>query len=143
MFREFKAFIARGNVIDLAVAVVIGAAFGRIVSSFVDDLVMPLLGMLTGGIDFANLFIDLSGGNYATLAEAQEAGAATLNYGLFIAAIFQFVIVAFAIFMVVRQYNRMRTPTTPTTKECQYCRTGVPIAATRCPACTSQLAAAA
>jgi large conductance mechanosensitive channel len=140
MFREFKAFIARGNVIDLAIAVVIGAAFGRIVSSFVDDLITPLLGVFTGGVDFSNLFIDLSGGNYATLADAQEAGAATLNYGLFVAAIIHFLIVAFAIFLVVKQYNRMRTPATSTTKECPYCRTGVPIAATRCSACTSQLA---
>ncbi|CAN5322873.1 large conductance mechanosensitive channel protein MscL [soil metagenome] len=140
MLQEFKAFIARGNVMDLAVAVVIGAAFARVVASFVDDVITPLLGLLTGGIDFSNLFIDLSGGSYATLAEAQEAGAATLNYGLLIAALIQFVIVAFAIFMVVRQYNRMRAPATATTKECQYCKTGVPIAATRCPSCTSQLA---
>jgi large conductance mechanosensitive channel len=139
VLKEFKAFIARGNVMDLAVAVVIGAAFGRIISSFVEDVVNPLLGVLTGGIDFSNLFIDLSGGNYATLAEAQEAGAATLNYGLLISAIIQFVIVAFAIFLVVRQYNKMRAPATATTKECPYCKTGVPIAATRCPACTSSL----
>jgi large conductance mechanosensitive channel len=140
MLKEFKAFIARGNVMDLAVAVVIGAAFARVVGSFVDDIINPLLGVLTGGVDFSNLFIDLSGGNYATLAEAKEAGAATLNYGLLIAALIQFVIVAFAIFLVVRQYNKMRAPATATTKECQYCKTGVPIAATRCPACTSQLA---
>lgn len=139
MLKEFKAFIARGNVMDLAVAVVIGAAFGRIISSFVEDVVNPLLGVLTGGIDFSNLFIDLSGGNYATLAEAQEAGAATLNYGLLISAIIQFVIVALAIFLIVRQYNKMRAPATATTKECPYCKTGVPIAATRCPACTSSL----
>jgi large conductance mechanosensitive channel len=140
MFKEFKAFIARGNVIDLAVAVVIGAAFARVVGSFVDDIVTPLLGLLTGGVDFSNMFIDLSGGGYATLAEAQDAGAATLNYGLLIAAIIQFLIVGFAIFMVVRQYNRMRAPQTATTKECQFCKTGVPLAATRCPACTSTLA---
>lgn len=140
MLNEFRAFIARGNVMDLAVAVVIGAAFGRIITSFVEDIVNPLLGVLTGGIDFSNLFIDLSGGNYATLAEAQEAGAATLNYGLLISAIIQFVLVALAIFLVVRQYNKMRAPATATTKECQYCKTGVPIAATRCPACTSTLA---
>jgi large conductance mechanosensitive channel len=140
MLNEFKAFIARGNVIDLAVAVVIGAAFARVVGSFVDDIVMPLLGLLTGGVDFSNMFIDLSGGGYATLAEAQEAGAATLNYGLLIAAIIQFLIVGFAIFMIVRQYNRMRAPATATTKECQFCKTGVPLAATRCPACTSTLA---
>ncbi len=139
MLTEFKAFIARGNVMDLAVAVVIGAAFGRIVSSFVDDLITPLLGVLTGGVDFSNLFFDLSGRGYATLAEAQEAGAATLNYGLFIAAIIQFLIVAFAVFLIIRQYNRMRAPATATTKECPFCRTGVPIAASRCPACTSQL----
>ncbi len=140
MLKEFKAFIARGNVMDLAVAVVIGAAFARIVNSFVEDLVNPLLGLLTGGVDFTNLFVTLGDGNYATLAEAKEAGAATLNYGLFISAIIQFIIVAFAIFLVVRAYNRMRAPATATTKECQFCKTGVPIAATRCPACTSQLA---
>lgn len=139
MVQEFKAFIARGNVMDLAVAVVIGAAFARVVASFVDDVITPLLGLLTGGIDFSNLFIDLSGGNYATLTEAQEAGAATLNYGLLIAAIIQFVIVAFAIFIVVRQYNKMRAPTTATTRECPYCRTAIPLIATRCPACTSDV----
>ena len=139
MLKEFRAFIARGNVMDLAVAVVIGAAFARVVSSFVDDVIMPVLGQVTGGVDFSSLFIDLSGGNYATLAEAQEAGAATLNYGLLIAALIQFLLVAFVIFLIVRQYNRMRAPAAVTTKECRYCRTAIPLSATRCPACTSDV----
>lgn len=140
MLSEFRAFIARGNVMDLAVAVVIGAAFARLVSSFVDDVIMPVLGLVTGGVDFSNLFINLSDGNYATLAEAQEAGALTLNYGLLIAALIQFLLVAFVIFLIVRRYNRMRAPAAVTTKECQYCRTAIPLTATRCPACTSEVA---
>jgi large conductance mechanosensitive channel len=113
MLKEFKAFIARGSVFDLAVGIVIGAAFGAIVKSFVDDLLMPILGIFTGGLDFTNLFVALDGGNYATLAAAQEAGAATLNYGLFINAVINFVIVAFALFLIIRQVNRMQEPEAP------------------------------
>lgn len=108
MLKEFREFAMRGSVIDLAVGVVIGAAFGRIVTSLVNDIIMPPIGLLLGGIDFSNMFITLSGGEYATLAAAQEAGAATLNYGLFVNTIIQFVIVAFAIFIVVKQINRLK-----------------------------------
>lgn len=110
MLKEFGDFVKRGNVMDLAVAVILGGAFGAIVKSLVDDILMPILSILTGGIDFSNLFIALDGGDYATLAAAQEAGAATLNYGLFINAIINFVIIAFAIFMIVRQINKMQKP---------------------------------
>jgi large conductance mechanosensitive channel len=108
MLKEFREFAMRGSVIDLAVGVVIGAAFGKIVTSLVNDIIMPPIGLLLGGIDFSNLFIMLSGGEYASLAEAQEAGAATLNYGLFINTIIQFLIVAFAIFLVIKQINRLK-----------------------------------
>lgn len=113
MFKEFKEFIARGNVFELAVGIVIGAAFGAIVKSFVDDLLMPVLGIFTGGLDFTNLFIALDGGNYATLAEAMEAGAATVNYGLFINAVINFVIVAFALFLIIREVNKMEKEEAP------------------------------
>jgi large conductance mechanosensitive channel len=113
MWKEFKAFIARGSVFDLAVGIVIGAAFTAIVASFVNDLLMPLLGLFTGGLDFSNLFIALDGGDYATLAEAMEAGAATLNYGLFINAIINFLIVAFALFLIIRQINKMQKEEAP------------------------------
>ena len=108
MLKEFRDFVARGNVFDLAVGIVIGAAFGAVVTSFVDDLLMPLLGLLTGGVDFSNLFIALDGNSYATLAEAQEAGAATFNYGLFINTIITFLVIAFAIFLVIRQVNKLQ-----------------------------------
>jgi large conductance mechanosensitive channel len=145
MWKEFKAFLQRGNVVDLAVAVVIGRAFGAIVTSFVDDILMPPIGLLLGRVDFANLFVDLSRGGYASLAAAQEAGAATLNYGLFLNAIINFVIVAFAVFLVVKALNRMKrkeepaAPAAPAAKECPYCFTEIAIQATRCPNCTSQL----
>jgi large conductance mechanosensitive channel len=113
MLKEFKEFIARGSVFDLAVGIVIGAAFGAIIKSFVDDLLMPLLGLFTGGLDFSNLFIALDGADYATLAEAMEAGAATINYGLFINAIINFIIVAFALFLVIRQVNKMKKEEAP------------------------------
>jgi large conductance mechanosensitive channel len=113
MFKEFKEFIARGNVFELALGIVIGAAFGAIVKSFVDDLLMPVLGIFTGGLDFTNLFIALDGGNYATLAEAMEAGAATVNYGLFINAVINFVIVAFALFLIIREVNKMEKEEAP------------------------------
>ena len=113
MLNEFKAFISRGNVIDLAVGIIIGAAFGKIVTSLVNDIIMPPIGLLLGGIDFSNLFITLSGGDYPSLAAAQEAGAATINYGVFINTVIQFVIVAFAIFIVVKQINRLKREQPP------------------------------
>ena len=140
---EFRQFIARGNVIDLAVGLVIGAAFATVVGSFVEDILMPPIGLALGGVDFSNLFITLSGGPYATLAEAREAGAATLNYGLFLNNVITFVIVAFAVFLVVRAYNRMRMPATvaPADAACPFCQIPIPLAATRCGHCTSQLPA--
>jgi large conductance mechanosensitive channel len=143
MFKEFKEFIMRGNVLDLAVAVIIGAAFGRIVTSFVNDIVMPPIGVATGKVDFSNLFIDLSGKHYETLDAAKKAGAATLNYGVFLNTIVDFLIVAAAIFLVVRQANKFKAkpaPVATTTKDCPFCATAIPIPAKRCPNCTSQLA---
>jgi large conductance mechanosensitive channel len=142
MFKEFKEFIMRGNVLDLAVGIVIGAAFGKIVTSLVTDIVMPPIGILLGKVNFSNLFIDLSGGHYPNLKAAQAANAATINYGLFVNTVVDFLIVAFVIFLVVKQANRMKrqpAPASPTTKECPFCRTAIPIQATRCPNCTSQL----
>ncbi len=144
MWKEFKAFIMRGNVIDLAVAVVIGGAFGAIVTSFVQDIIMPPIGLLLGKVDFSNLFISLDGQEYASLAAAKEAGAATLNYGLFINTLINFIIIALAIFLVIRAINRLtmkkaEAPAEPTTKDCPYCATAIPIKASRCPNCTSQL----
>ena len=142
MLKEFRAFIARGNVIDLAVAVIIGGAFGAIVSSFVKDIVMPLISLLTGGIDFTGWFIPLKPGTYATLKAAQEAGVATINIGVFVNAIITFLIVAFAMFRLVKSINAMKkkpAPADPTTKDCPYCFTSISIKATRCPNCTSEL----
>lgn len=144
MLKEFRDFIARGNVVDLAVAVIIGGAFGAIVSSFVKDIIMPVISLLTGGIDFANWFIPLKGGPYPTLQAAQAAGAATINIGLFLNAIITFLIVAFAMFLVVKSMNAMKkpapaAPAAPTTKDCPYCFTSISIKATRCPNCTSEL----
>jgi large conductance mechanosensitive channel len=147
MFKEFKEFALRGNVIDLAIGVIIGAAFGKIVTSFVNDILMPPIGLLLGNVDFSNLFINLSGQPYGSLEEAQAAGAATINYGLFINTVLDFIIVAFVIFLLVRQVNRMSRgreapPAEPTTRECPYCLSTVPLKATRCPHCTSELEAA-
>ncbi len=146
MLKEFRAFIMRGNVLDLAVAVIIGAAFGGIITSLVSDILMPPIGLLLGKVDFSNLYLDLSGGSYATLADAQAAGAATINYGVFLNAVINFIIVGFAIFVLVRQANKMKrrseAPAAATTKECPYCVSTIPIKATRCPQCTSQLAPA-
>ena len=142
MWKEFKQFITRGNVIDLAIGVIIGAAFGKIVTSFVNDILMPPIGLLLGSVNFTNLFITLSGEAYATLEEAQAAGAATINYGVFINTIIDFLIVAFVIFLLIKQVNRMRQPAPPaepTTKECPYCLSAIPIKATRCPHCTSEI----
>jgi large conductance mechanosensitive channel len=146
MWKEFREFIARGNVFDLAVGIVIGAAFTSVVQSFVNDVLMPPIGLATGGVDFSNLYLSLSGEPYASLAAAQEAGAPTLNYGVFINNILSFLIVAFVIFLLVKGYNRLReenesVPAEPTDKECPYCRFKIPIAATRCAHCTSDLAA--
>jgi len=147
MLKEFKDFAMRGNVVDLAVGVIIGAAFGAIVTSLVDDILMPVLGLILGNADFANLFVVLREGTvpgpYTTLALAQEAGAVTLNYGLFINAIVSFLIVAFAIFLLIRSINRIQReedspPEEPTTKDCPYCFSEISIKATRCPNCTSE-----
>lgn len=142
ILKEFKEFAIKGNVIDMAVGIIIGAAFGKIVSSFVTDVLMPPLGLLLGKMDFTNLFINLSSTSYQTLAEAKKAGAATLNYGIFINTIIDFIIVAFVVFLMIRQINRMKRepePQAPDTKACPYCVSKIPITATRCPHCTSQL----
>lgn len=142
MLEEFKKFAMRGNVVDMAVGIVIGAAFGKIVSSFVKDVLMPPIGKLMGGVDFSNLFINLSEGSYATLAAAQEAGAATLNYGLFVNTVLDFIIVAFAIFMVIKAMNKLKTeepPKAPNTKACLQCLSDIPIDAKRCKFCTSEV----
>ena len=144
MWQEFKKFIMRGNVFDLAVGIIIGGAFGKIVTSFVNDILMPPIGALLGKVDFSNLFISLTGEKYASLAAAQEAGAATINYGMFFNTILDFVIVAFVIFLLIRQVNKLKKEepaAAPTTKPCPYCKTDIPLAATRCPHCTSQLEA--
>lgn len=138
MLREFKEFVMRGNVLDLAVGFILGVAFGRVVTSFVNDIVMPPVGLVLGRVDFANLFISLTGERYPTLQAAKAAGAPTINYGLFINAIIDFIVVAFVIFLVVRQINRMRRES-PTNRECPYCASVIPLKATRCPNCTSQL----
>ena len=142
MLKEFKAFVMRGNVLDLAVAVILGAAFGKIVTSFTNDVLMPPLGLALGHVDMTNLFIDLSGRHYATLAEAKAAGAATINYGVFLNTIVDFLIVAFVIFLLIKQVNRLKGPVepeAPKTRECPECLTMVPALAHRCSACTSVL----
>jgi large conductance mechanosensitive channel len=145
MWKEFRDFAMRGNVIDLAIGVIIGAAFGKIVTSLVGDILMPPLGVVLGRVDFSNLFIDLSGKHYASIADAKTAGAATINYGLFINNIIDFLIVAFAVFLLVRQINRFlpkpAEPAPADAKDCVYCKTSIPKAATRCPHCTSELPA--
>jgi large conductance mechanosensitive channel len=143
MFKEFREFALRGNVLDLAVAVVLGAAFGKIITSLVDDVLMPPLGLLFGGVDFRELFIDLSRRGYATLAEAQAAGAPLIRYGQFLNTIVAFLIVAFAIFLLVRQLNRffVKPAAAPATRDCPYCLSSIPLKASRCAHCTAQLAA--
>lgn len=146
MIKEFKEFISRGNVIDLATAVVIGAAFGKIVDSLVKDVIMPPIGLLLGKVDFSNLYLPLSTERYPSLAEAQAAGAPTINYGLFLNQVVSFLIVAFAIFLIIKQVNRFRRttpPPAPTEKSCPYCLMTVPLAATRCGHCTSDIGAVA
>lgn len=144
MFKEFKAFLMRGNVLDLAVAVIIGGAFGKIVSSLVSDIIMPPIGLLLGKIDFSNLFINLSGTVFSSLKAAKDAGAPTINYGLFLNTLIEFVIIAFVLFFVLRSMSSLvpkkeEAPAAPTTKDCPHCFTAIPIKATRCPHCTSQL----
>jgi large conductance mechanosensitive channel len=144
MWKEFKEFAMRGSVLDLAIGVIIGAAFGKIVTSFTQDILMPPIGLLLGKVDFANLFVNLSGTPYASLADAKKAGAATINYGVFLNNVLDFLIVAFAIFLVVKAVNRMKrqpeeAPAEPDATECPYCFYSIPIKATRCPHCTSEL----
>lgn len=144
MLKEFKEFALKGNVMDLAVGVVIGGAFGKIVTSLVNDIITPLIGLLLGKVDFSGLFINLSGVPYKTMAEAKEAHAATLNYGLFLNSVIDFVIIAFSIFIVIKQLNRFKRKqeveqAPVTTKECPHCISAIPIKATRCPNCTSIL----
>ncbi len=144
MFKEFKTFAMRGNVIDLAVGVIIGAAFGKVVSSLVDDIIMPPIGRALGHVDFSNLFISLNGTHYDTLAAAKTAAAPTINYGLFLNTIINFLIVALAVFLLVQQVNRWtkkpEAPAAPTTKDCPQCAMAIPLAAKRCGHCTTQLA---
>ncbi len=139
MFKEFKTFIARGNVLDLAIGIVIGVAFGLIVTSFVNDILMPPVGLLLGRVDFTNLFVNLTPDKYsgASLAEAKKAGAATLNYGLFINNLINFAIVAFAVFIVVKQANRFKEPAVITVKPCPFCLKDIPLKASKCAFCTS------
>jgi large conductance mechanosensitive channel len=142
MFKEFKEFAMRGNVLDMAVGIVIGAAFGRIVTSLVNDVIMPPIGLLLGKVDFSSLFINLSGTPYASLADAKKAGAAVIGYGAFLNTILDFVVVAFVIFLLIKQVNRLKRPpeaAAPSTKECPYCLSVIPIKATRCGHCTAQL----
>lgn len=142
MLKEFKEFAMRGNVLDLAVGVIIGAAFGKIVSSFVEDVIMPPIGKLLGHTNFSDLYINLSGGTYKSLIDAKASGAATINYGLFLNTVINFVIVAFVVFLLVQQVNRWtkKPAPAPTTKDCPQCAMTIPIAAKRCGHCTSQLA---
>ena len=142
MLREFKAFIMRGNVLDLAVAVIIGAAFGAIVTSLVNDIVMPPIGLLLGKVDFKDLFVSLNGQSYPNLAAAKAAGAPVVAYGQFLNTVMNFLIVAFVIFIIVKQASRFQKPAlaaAPTTKDCPFCLTSIPLGAKRCPNCTSQL----
>jgi len=148
MLKEFKEFAVRGNVIDMAVGIIIGVAFGTIVKSLVSDIIMPPIGLLLGNVDFANLFAVLKDGTvpgpYATLADAQKASAVTVNYGVFVNTLISFIIVAFAVFLLIRQINRLKRkeeapPAEPTAKDCPYCLLSIPLKATRCPHCTSEL----
>ena len=143
MLKEFKEFAMRGNVLDMAVGIIVGAAFGTIVTSFVNDVLMPPIGLLLGRVDFSNLFFTLKGEHFATLAQAKAAGATTLNYGVFLNTVVNFLIVAFAVFLLVRQVNRLRREPepapAPTTKECPYCCSAIPLKAARCPQCTSEI----
>jgi large conductance mechanosensitive channel len=146
---EFKTFAMRGNVLDMAVGVILGAAFGKIITSLVTDVLMPPIGLVLGKVNFSALFINLSSQSYATIAEAKAAGAPTINYGLFVNAMIDFIIVAFVVFLLVRQFNRLmermkkpEAPAAPTSRDCPYCLSNIPLKATRCAHCTSELSAA-
>lgn len=144
MWKEFREFAVKGNVLDLAVGVIIGGAFGKIVTSLVNDVIMPPIGLLLGKVDFSDLYFNLSHRTYPSLAAAKAAGAPTINYGIFLNNVLDFLIVAWVVFMLIRQINRMRrhkevAPAAPTTKECPYCVMQIPVKATRCPSCTSEL----
>jgi len=146
MFKEFKEFAMKGNVIDMAIGIIIGAAFGTIIKSLVDDVLMPPIGLLLGNVDFSNLFMTIKEGKvaapYASLAAAKAAGAVTVNIGVFINTIISFLIVAFSVFLVIKNVNRFKKeppPADPTTKDCPFCLSAIPIKATRCPQCTSEL----
>lgn len=143
MIKEFKEFVVKGNVLDMAVGIIIGASFGKVVTSFVNDVMMPPIGLLLGKVDFSNLFINMSGKSFESLTDAKKAGAATLNYGLFLNTTIDFLIVGFAIFILVRQVNRLKRQkpaAAPVTRACPFCFTDIPVKATRCPQCTSTLA---
>jgi len=147
MLKEFRDFAMRGNVLDMAIGIIMGAAFGKIISSLVSDILMPPIGMLLGRVDFGSLFLNLSGTAYPSLAAAREAGAPTINYGVFLNTVLDFLIVALAIFLLIRQINRLKRkeeekPPEPTSKHCVFCFSTIPIKATRCPNCTSELKAA-
>jgi len=144
MFKEFKEFAMRGSVLDMAIGIIIGAAFGKIVTSLVSDVIMPPIGLLLGKLDFSNLYINLSGQPYASLGAAKAAGASTINYGMFVNTVIDFIIVAFVIFLLIRQVNKLKrqpevAAAVPTTKECPYCLSVIPVKAVRCPHCTSEL----
>jgi large conductance mechanosensitive channel len=144
MLKEFKEFAMKGNVLDMAIGIIIGAAFGKIITSLVADVIMPPIGLILGKVDFSSLFLGLSGTHYDSLVAAKAAGAPTINYGVFLNNVIDFLIVAFVIFMVIRQVNRWKKPVpvaAPVTKECPYCFTAIPIKAVRCPNCTSELRA--
>lgn len=144
MLKDFKTFLMRGNVLDLAVAVIIGGAFGAVVTSLVNDVIMPPVGLILGHVNFSSLFIDLSGAGYKTLTDATTAGAPVIKYGTFLNTVINFIIIALVIFVMIRAFNRafppkVAAPVAPTTRACPYCATDIPLAATRCPHCTSQL----
>jgi large conductance mechanosensitive channel len=143
MLEEFKAFAMRGNVIDMAVGIIVGAAFNNVVNALVSNIIMPPIGLLLGHVDFADLFINLSATHYPSLAAAKAAGAATIAYGAFINTVINFVIVSFSVFVLVREINRLYPPPPPATKDCPYCSMPIPITAKRCPHCTSEVKAAA
>ena len=142
MLKEFKEFAMKGNMVDMAIGIIIGASFGKIVSSLVSDVLMPPIGKMTGGVDFSNLFYSLTGGTYPSVAAAKTAGAATINYGIFLNTLIDFIIIAFVLFMIIKGMNSMKkkeAAAAPTTKECPHCCTAIPLNAKRCPACTSPL----
>jgi large conductance mechanosensitive channel protein len=143
MLKEFKEFAMKGNVIDMAVGIIIGVAFGKVITSIVSDIIMPPIGLLLGKMDFSNLFVNLSGQPFETLAEAKKVGAATINYGMFLNTVTDFLIVAFVVFMLIRQFNKLKPSAKgPMTKDCPFCASVIPIKAVRCGHCTSELKAA-